>query len=133
MVVTWKSLVAAIEHDPELKKRSAERTVLDGGDLKEKAEIERLFHFIGTYIVVFQDMESKLDQIIQLVIGLDRWHVSHGVIALLSNAQKIDLVQSVVHSSEIADGSPPQEAWVNSFDGSAKRKWGVLYQRPFLG
>jgi hypothetical protein len=100
-----ESLVTAVEQDLELKNMPAEPPVLNEGEQKEKAEIERLFHFIGMYVVVFQDAESKLDQIIQLAIGLDRRHVSHGVIALLSNSQKIDLVQSIVHSSEIADGA----------------------------
>lgn len=121
MVVTWKSLVAAIEQNPALKNMPTEPPVLDEGEQEEKAEIERLFRFIGMYMVVFQDVESKLDQIIQLAIGLDRRHVSHGIIALLSNSQKIDLVQSIVHSSEIADGSPAQEAWVTSFDEVMQR------------
>ena len=89
--------------------------------MKDKAEIERLFQFIGSYVVVFQDVESKLDQIIQLAIGHDRWHVSHGVTALLSNSQKIDLVQSVVHSSAIRDGTQPREVWVESFDQIIQR------------
>jgi hypothetical protein len=121
MVVTWKSLVAAIEQNPGLKKMSAGPPILDKEEQQEKAEVERLFHFIGMYVVVFQDVESKLDQIIQLAIGLDRRHVSHGVIALLSNSQKIDLCQLIVHSSEIADGSPAQEAWVTSFDEVMQR------------
>ncbi|MGY8665401.1 hypothetical protein Q3C01_23975 [Bradyrhizobium sp. UFLA05-109] len=77
---------------PSKKNPSAEPPALDEKEQKEKAEIERLFQFIGTYVVVFQDAESKLNQIIQLAIGLDRWHVSHGVIRTLSNSQKIDLV-----------------------------------------
>jgi hypothetical protein len=121
MVVTWQRLVAAIEQNPEFKDRPAELPVLDEGEQKEKAEVERLFQFIGMYVVVFQDVESKLDQIIQLAIGLDRRHVSHGVIAVLSNSQKIDLVQSIVHSSEIVDGSPAQGAWVTSFDEVMQR------------
>jgi hypothetical protein len=121
MIVTWKSLVAAIEKNPEVQNAVAEQPVLDEEEQKEKAGIERLFQFIGMYVVVFQDVESKLDQIIQLAIGLDRRHVSHGVIALLSNSQKIDLVQSIVRSSEIADGSPVQEAWVTSFDEVMQR------------
>ncbi|MGY4484779.1 hypothetical protein ACVWWR_003970 [Bradyrhizobium sp. LM3.2] len=121
MVITWKSLVAAIERNPERKNIPAELPVLGEGEQKEKAGIERLFQFIGMYVVVFQDVESKLDQIIQLAIGLERRHVGHGVIALLSNSQKIDLVQSIVHSSEIADGSPAQEAWVTSFDEVMQR------------
>ena len=121
MVVTWKDLVAAIEQNPDPKNIPTEPSVLSDAEQKEKAEIERLFHFIGTYVVVFQDVESKLDQIIQLAIGLDRRHVSDGVIALLSNSQKIDLVQSIVHTSEIEDGSPSQEAWITSFDAVMQR------------
>jgi hypothetical protein len=121
MVVTWKSLVDAIERDPEFKRKLEEGSTADEIDAKEKAEVERLFQFIGAYVVVFQDIESKLDQIIQLAIGLDRQHVGHGVIALLSNSQKIDLVQSIVHSSDIADESPPQEEWIDSFDEVMQR------------
>ncbi|ODM75060.1 hypothetical protein A6X20_16675 [Bradyrhizobium elkanii] len=58
MVVTWKDLVAAIENNPELKNMLAEPPVFDEGEQKEKAEIERLFNFIGMYVVVFQDVRS---------------------------------------------------------------------------
>lgn len=121
MVITWKSLVAAIEQDPEFKKKLAEGPIPDQEASKEKADVERLFQFIGAYVVAFQDVESKLDQVIELAIGLGRRHVSHGVIALLSNSQKVDLVQSIVHSSEIADGSVSQEAWISSFDEVMQR------------
>ncbi|UPJ59479.1 hypothetical protein [Bradyrhizobium sp. 192] len=83
MVVTWKELVAAIEKNPDLKNMPTEPPVLDEREQREKAEMESLFNFIGMYVVVFQDLESKLDQIIQLAIGLDRRHVSDGVIELL--------------------------------------------------
>ncbi|MGJ4890157.1 hypothetical protein ACQR1Y_18290 [Bradyrhizobium sp. HKCCYLRH3099] len=119
MVVTWRGLVTAIEQDPELKGAFTGPPVRD--EKMEKAEIERLFQFIGAYVVAFQDVESKLDQIIQLAIGLDRPHVSHCVIRTLSNSQKTDLIQSVVHSSEVADGSPSQRAWLASFDEVLKR------------
>ncbi len=121
MVVTWKSLMAAIEQDPELRARAAERPAENQDDPKEQAEIKRLFHFIGSYVVVFQDIDSKLDQIIQLAIGQDRWHVSHSVITLLSHSQKIDLVRAVVHSSQIADGTEHRQRWIESFDEVIKR------------
>jgi hypothetical protein len=121
MVVTWKNLMAAIEQDPELKNKATEPAVQDEDNPKEKAEIERLFHFIGAYVVFFQDVEAKLDEIIQLAVGLDRWHVSHSVTALLSNSQKIDLVQSVVHRSEVADDSERQQKWVKAFDEVIQR------------
>ncbi|MGY8678308.1 hypothetical protein Q2941_10865 [Bradyrhizobium sp. UFLA05-153] len=57
---------------PSSKIHPRSRPALDEKEQKEKAEIERLFQFIGTYVVVFQDAESKLEQIIQLAIGLDR-------------------------------------------------------------
>lgn len=121
MVVTWKKLMAAIEHDPAFKERAAAPELLTAEDSRAKAEVAQLFQFIGAYIVVFQDIESKLDQIIQLAIGLERWHVSHGVVALLSNSQKIDLAQSIVQSSAIASGATFQKEWVKSFDEVIQR------------
>jgi hypothetical protein len=116
MVVTWKKMMAAIERDPAFKDRLANPESLTPQEAKAKTETERLFQFIGAYIVVFQDIEAKLDQIIQLAIGLERWHVSHGVIAHLSNSQKIDLVHSIVHASAIASGNTFERDWISSFD-----------------
>ncbi len=121
MVVTWKKLMAAIERDPAFKERAAAPELPAAEDSSAKAEVVQLFQFIGAYVVVFQDIEAKLDQIIQLAIGLERWHVSHGVVALLSNGQKIDLAQSIVHSSAVASGATFQKDWVKSFDEVIQR------------
>jgi hypothetical protein len=104
-----------------LKAKAAERPTENQDDSKYQAEIKRLFCFIGSYVVAFQDIESKLDQIIQLAIGLDRWHVSHNIITLLSHSQKIDLVRALVHSSQIADGTEHKQRWIESFDEVIQR------------
>ena len=104
-------------------------------------EMTRLVQFIGTYVVVFQDIEAKLDQIIGLAVGLDRWHIGHAVVSLLSNAQKIDLVQGMVQSSAISDEDPFRTDWLASFDkviqpaietepGVTRRVW--CYEMPLL-
>jgi hypothetical protein len=121
MVVTWKKLMAAIERDPAFKERAATPEQLTSEKSKATADVERLFQFVGAYVVVFQDIEAKLDQIIQLAVGHERWHVSHGVTAHLSNSQKIDLVHSIVHASAIASGNEFQKEWVTSFDEIVQR------------
>jgi hypothetical protein len=120
MVVTFKSLLAAMQADPEFAKRLAMPPPPDDNPVAT-GEVKRLFQFIGAYVVAFQDIEAKLDQIIALAIGLDRWHISNAVVALLSNAQKIDLVQGIVQSSAIADGDPFRIDWLASFDKVTKR------------
>lgn len=121
MVVTFKKLMAAIEADSEFAKRSAERPPEPQGDLKTTAEITRLFQFIGTYIVIFQDIEAKLDQIILLAIGHVRWHIGQGVVSFLSHAQKIDLVHTVVMASAIKNGDPLRTEWLTSFEEVVQR------------
>jgi hypothetical protein len=116
MAVTFKSLLAAMEADPDFAKRLvAQPDPLDDNPAATE-EMTRLFRFIGTYVVGFQDIEAKLDQIIALAIGLDRWHISHAVISYLSHAQKIDLIQNIVQSSAIADEDPFRTDWLASFE-----------------
>lgn len=120
MVVTFKSIMEAMEADSEFAKRLAAHTP-QPQDPKISAEIASLCQFIGTYVVVFQDIESKLDQIIALAIGLERWHVSQGVLSFLSHAQKIELVLSTLQSSALADGDPIHAEWLASFEKLIQR------------
>ncbi|MGD0185210.1 MAG: hypothetical protein ABSC25_08155 [Roseiarcus sp.] len=121
MVVTFKKLMAAIEADPEFAKQSVARSPEPEGDPRTTVEITRLFQFIGTYVVLFQDIEAKLDQIIMIAIGHDRPHVSEGVVSLLSHAQKIDLIHAIVRSSAIANGDPFRAEWLASFEDVIQR------------
>lgn len=115
MVVTFKSIMDAMGADPEFAKRLAAHTP-QPDDPKTSAEIANLCQFIGTYIVVFQDIEAKLDQIISLAIGLERWHVSQNVLSFLSHVQKIEFVQNTLQSSALADGDPIYAEWLAHFD-----------------
>ena len=121
MVVTFKKIMAAIEADPEFAKNFAARSSASDDDQESAAEIARLFQFVGRYVVLFQDIEGKLDQIILLAIGHKRWHVGQGVLLFLSNAQKIDLIHTIVKSSEIANGDPFRVDWLASFEEVIRR------------
>jgi hypothetical protein len=121
MVVTLKKLMAAIEADPEFAKRPNGRSSEPESDPRTAAEITRLFQFIGTYVVLFQEIEAKLDQIILVAIGHDRSHIGEGVVSFLSHAQKIDLIHAIVRSSAIANGDPFRAEWLTSFDEVIQR------------
>jgi hypothetical protein len=80
-----------------------------------------LFEFIGTYVVLVQDIEAKLDQIITMAVGRDKPHIGEYIVSTLSHSQKIDFVQAIVKSSAIANGDPFRAEWLTSFDELIQR------------
>jgi hypothetical protein len=120
MVVTLKKLMAAMAADPGFAKRTAFPSAEKSADPQDE-ETERLFTFIGRYVVLFQDIEAKLDQIISLAISNDRSHVSNSILPYLTHAQKIDAMSAIVHSSSIADNDPFRLEWLASFEEVVQR------------
>jgi hypothetical protein len=121
MVVTFKKLMAAIAADPELANQSKTQPSENAEDPKSAAETKRFFQFIGAYVILFQEIEAKLDQIITMGVGREKSHVGEYVVSILSHSQKIDFVQAVVKSSAIANGEPFHTEWLTSFDELIRR------------
>jgi hypothetical protein len=121
VVVTFKKLMAAIAADPELAKQAKAQPAESAEDPKSAAEVKRFFQFIGTYVVLFQEIESKLDQIITMAVGQDRSHIGGYVVSILLHSQKIDFVQAIVKSSAIPNGDPFRAEWLTSFDELIQR------------
>jgi hypothetical protein len=117
-MVRIKELLKAVTDNPDFQKRMAAQPVKNetAEEKAEREELDRLYRFIGLYVIIFQQVEAELDQIILLVVGQDRWHVGQSIVTLLSNSAKIDLIQSIVKSSALSSGSEAQQEWLKSFD-----------------
>lgn len=108
----------------EKLRKDAKRDALAHGRQESKKDgvsipnekYERLFQFIGKYVVFFQDIESEIDQTLLLLVGHERWHLGTKIAARLSVSDKIDLLHSTVASSELAAGTELQKSWVVSFE-----------------
>ena len=108
VVVTFKNLMAAIAADREFAARLSAKPSESSEDLKNATDARKLFEFIGTYVVIFQDIEAKLDQV-------EQSHIGEYIISTLSNSQKVDFVQAIIKSSAIANGDPFRTEWLASF------------------
>jgi hypothetical protein len=64
-----------------------------------ETQFEKLSLFIGRYILFFQFMESKIDQMLLLATDLNRWHVGQTILTKLGYRDKIEILSSIVHSS----------------------------------
>jgi hypothetical protein len=84
VVVTFKKLMAAMAADPEFAKQSKAPPSESPVDPKSAAEAKSFFGFIGTYVVLFQEIEAKLDQIITMALGRERSHIGEYVASILS-------------------------------------------------
>jgi hypothetical protein len=132
MVVTLKKLSAAVEANPDFAKRPVEGGCELDSNSEELAEMKRLFEFIGQYVVLFQEIEAKLDEIVMLAVGLDRRHITDPMISFLSYAEKVEFVHSIVESSAIANGQPFETEWLESFGEVMQRLRRAATQRNKL-
>lgn len=116
-MIRFRELLKSMIDDPDFLKRSSEPAKEETAEEKtEREELDRLYRFIGLYIVSFQQIEAELDQIILLVVGHEKWHVGQGVVSLLTNVQKIELVQSIVKSSALSSGDQVKQEWLKEFE-----------------
>lgn len=63
------------------------------------ADTEALFATIGRYLIIFQWIESKLDQILLLGWGYENWAPGQAQLAKMKNFEKIDAVRKLVLTS----------------------------------
>jgi hypothetical protein len=84
-------------------------------DAEIEAEDERFFATIGKYVIFFQEVEGKVDQILLLAWGLENWTANQAKLARLSNKEKIDAVQDVVLTSPIYARARERPEWLAFF------------------
>ena len=84
-------------------------------DPDAKAEAERLYSFVGQYVVSFQWMESQVEQIILLANGERQWNETHRWLSKQRNVDKINKLQELVRSGHSFD-SIQVEGWYDRFD-----------------
>ena len=78
-------------------------------------DTEALFTTLGKYWIIFQWVESLLDQLILLAWGHDNWAASQKKLAGMSNMQKIDCVESIVLTKPDFARVHTRPEWVTHF------------------
>jgi hypothetical protein len=103
-MVTFKDLVADNPKFEKERKESLQKLKETAKSISEAELLQAFYGFIGYYISAFQGIEAKLDQIILLSVGEERWHIGQSLISRISNREKIELLNTIVNSSAISDG-----------------------------
>lgn len=70
-------------------------------DPRALEEADRLFRFVGEYVISFQWLEGKIDEIVLLSRGTENWSESQYWMAGKSNAEKIEVLKSLALSEEV--------------------------------
>ena len=89
--------------------------------MREEETWEKVALFIGRYLLIFQYIEDKIDQMLLLGADLNRRHVGNSFLAAMSYRQKVEALSGIVHTSKIAQGNETQAKWVKSFGRLVKR------------
>jgi hypothetical protein len=63
------------------------------------SDTEAMFAAVGKYLIIFQWIEGKLDQILLLGWGYENWIASQAKLAKMSNFEKVNTVRELVFSS----------------------------------
>lgn len=79
-------------------------------------DTEALFAAIGRYLVTFQWIEGKLDQILLLGWGHDHWAASQAKLATMKNDEKIGAVRKLVFESPAFARSQEDRDWCDKFE-----------------
>ena len=86
-------------------------------------DVERLFSFVGQYVVLFQQIETTLDEII--ILSTLAGSVSETyrrttyntrcLLSQLSNRSRIECVRTIVLGSGVNSDVPDQRIWIEQF------------------
>ena len=90
-------------------------TSTSGGAWTE-ADTEALFNTIGRYVIIFQWIESILDQILLLAWGYENWADSQAKLAKMKNEEKVDAVKEVVLTSPDFTRVHTRPKWCAAFE-----------------
>lgn len=78
-------------------------------------ESELFYSFVGKYVISFQWMESKIEQIILLAHGHEKWDETQENLSRLKNEEKINLFSDLVLNSDAFD-RVSIEGWYDQFE-----------------
>ncbi len=90
--------------------------------MTEEQEFDKVALFIGRYLLIFQYIEDKIDQMLLLGADLERRHVGNSFLAAMGYRQKVDALSGIVHTSKIAQGDETQKEWIKAF-GRLVNQW----------
>lgn len=90
-------------------------------DRRADEEADRLYRFLGQYVVVFQWMEAQLDQILLLAYGHENWAETQTRLVGMRNAEKINAVKAVVMAPSPFGRRIGRPGWTESFDELLER------------
>jgi len=80
------------------------------------ADTEALFATVGRYLIFFQWVEGKLDQILLLAWGHENWVASQTKLAKMQNFDKVNAVRDAVLTSPDFARVHTRPDWCASFD-----------------
>ena len=69
-------------------------------DHQSDEEMDRIYKFIGNYIVLFQIIESYLDECIRYLSETD-FHIHQSIVSKLNNRDKIELIRTMISSKQL--------------------------------
>lgn len=65
-------------------------------DPKAVAEVERIHSFIGEYVICFQWLEGKMDEMILMSMGHENWTLTQSELAESTNHKKVRRLETLV-------------------------------------
>jgi len=82
---------------------------------------DELFATIGRYVIVFQWLEGKVDQCLQLLWGYDNWRESQARLAAMSNQQKVDALLEAFRTAPSNARGRTRPDWVAAIETLIER------------
>jgi hypothetical protein len=78
--------------------------------------VDKTVKFVGNYVVIFQEIEIKLDGILHLAFGERTWDINNILFAELSYHSKIKCVRSIVNLAQDHAADKKVEKWLPHFN-----------------
>ncbi|MBS0234830.1 MAG: hypothetical protein JSR99_15245 [Proteobacteria bacterium] len=78
-------------------------------------DTEALFATVGKYLIFFQWIEGKIDQILLMAWGHQNWSQSQARLARMKNHEKINAVDELVQNSNVFARARTRPDWISSF------------------
>lgn len=80
-----------------------------------EADTDAMFATLGRYVLIFQWVEGKLDQILLLGWGYENWEASQVKLAKMTNHEKVHAVEEVVLCSDEFSRVHARPEWCSHF------------------
>lgn len=110
--------MVAVFPEPRLK---ANQMNEQGVNSRADEEADRLYRFLGKYIVTFQWLEAQLDQILLLANGHENWGRAQIRLAGMRNIDKISAVEKVVMAPRPFGRRAERPGWTEGFEALLER------------